>query len=116
MPPSAITIQYFVSPPSCVMTCWIRAASDAAAVLADVITTALAADVYALARGNATIDQGVAAAVRKLLPANFVAAMGTRSHPLGLALDPPNAASGMPPPMTLPNTDRSGVKPGRPRA
>ena len=78
---------------------WIASiqASDAAAVLADVITTALAADVYALARGNATIDQGVAAAVRKLLPANFVAAMGTRSHPLGLAINPPNAASGVQP-------------------
>jgi hypothetical protein len=78
---------------------WIASiqASDAAAVLADVIGTALAADVYALARGNAAIDQGVAAAVLKLLPANFVAPMAARAHPLGLAINPPNASSGVQP-------------------
>ncbi|MCE9657505.1 MAG: hypothetical protein K8R60_03030 [Burkholderiales bacterium] len=78
---------------------WIASiqASDAAGVLANVISTALAADVYALARGNAAIDQGVAAAVRALLPANFVAGMATRAHPLGLAINPPNAASGVQP-------------------
>ena len=33
----------------------------------------------------------------KLLPANFVAGAGSRAHPLGLAINPPNASSGVQP-------------------
>ena len=77
---------------------WIAAihASDAAAVLADVITSALVSDVYALAGGSAAIDQGVAAAVRKLLPANFVPS-ASRSRALGIAINPPTESSGVQP-------------------
>jgi len=78
---------------------WIASihASDAAGVLAGVISSALVADVYALAQGNVAIDQGVAAAVRALLPANVVTTMGSRMRPLGLAINPPNASSGVQP-------------------
>ena len=78
---------------------WIASihASVAAAVLADVITSALVADVYALAGGSAAIDQGVAAAVMQLLPANFSTAAGSRARPQGIAINPPDRASGVQP-------------------
>ena len=72
-------------------------ASDAAAVLADVIASALVADVYALAGGSAAIDQGIAAAVKKLLPAGLALGLGARARPLGISIDPPNASSGVQP-------------------
>jgi hypothetical protein len=72
-------------------------ASPAASVLADVITAALAADVYAVASRSAAIDAGLVAAVRALLPATATSAADGRARPLGLTINPPNNASGVQP-------------------
>ena len=73
-------------------------ASDAARIFGDVIATALVADVYALAGGSAAIDSGLAAAVRTLLSTTRAATIDARrSRPLGISVNPPNAASGVQP-------------------
>lgn len=72
-------------------------ASAAAGTLADVITTALAADVYALASRSPAIEAGLVAAVRALLPATAPASAVGRARPLGLTINPANSASGVQP-------------------
>ena len=72
-------------------------ASAAAGTLADVITTALAADVYAVASRSPAIDAGLVAAVRALLPATALPSADGRARPLGLTINPANSASGVQP-------------------
>ncbi|MEO8057753.1 MAG: hypothetical protein ABI671_05465 [Burkholderiales bacterium] len=74
-------------------------ASAAAAALADVIAAELVADVYAVADSNLAIDAALVDAVRALLPASATsgASSADRARPLGIGINPPNAASGVQP-------------------
>ncbi len=69
--------------------------SPATAAFAQAIAAALVADPYALAEGSSAIADAAVIAVRALLPP--AAAASERSRPLGLTINPPDAASGLQP-------------------
>lgn len=70
-------------------------ASPATATFAQAIAAALVVDPYALAECSSAIISAATSAVRSLMPAQ--AASAERSRPLGLTVNPPDAASGVQP-------------------
>lgn len=72
-------------------------ASPAAASLAQSISAALAADVYALAQADATITDAVIAAVRSLTASYSASSAVGRERAQGIAINPASAASGLQP-------------------
>ena len=70
-------------------------ASPVTTTFAQAISAALVVDPYALAEGSGAIASAAIAAVRGLMPP--VAAASERAHAMGLAINPPTAASGVQP-------------------
>src|SRR5688572_18758248 len=72
-------------------------ASPAAAGFAAAIASALMSDPYAVATVSPPIGDALVAAIRQLLPKLQPVAASRRVRPLGVAVNPPNASSGVQP-------------------